>query len=223
MGRTPIGPRSSPSTSCSSAPRPTRWSRSTAQSLWQWSAARRPGSTCCAHWTTTSAPPSTTAYTPFAHTCSKWRVTARQRDTATRPQRVARRVSPSSAISRPEPTGSLTSSKANLDLGRSRYQVASLPSYKAPLKRVRLVGVSAPLKPYAQTCARLSGELQPDADRVARTSRVRSQVRPPTRRLLAGLMTAVPYSQIGEGPRIGPSPSSLLRGYCSASRVGVYD
>jgi predicted RNA polymerase sigma factor len=50
-----------------SAPRPTRSSRSTAQSPWRWSTARRPASTCCTRWTTTSAPPSTTASTPSAH------------------------------------------------------------------------------------------------------------------------------------------------------------
>ena len=55
--RTPTGRRSSPSTSCSSASRPTPWSPSTTPSRWRWSRARAPAWSCWPRWTPTTGWP----------------------------------------------------------------------------------------------------------------------------------------------------------------------
>ena len=74
--RTPTGRRSSPSTACSSASHPTRWSRSTTPSRSRWSTARRPGSTCSrALDADEPAWPATTVSTPSARTCWRWPAT----------------------------------------------------------------------------------------------------------------------------------------------------
>ena len=67
-GARPTGPRSSPSTTCSTGWRPTPWSRSTGPWPWPWSTGPRPGSTCSPPstatiaWSTTIGSPSVRAH-----------------------------------------------------------------------------------------------------------------------------------------------------------------
>ena len=111
-GRHRLARRSSRSTTCSSAWRRTRWSRSTAPSRSRWCTAREAGLDLLATLDgddRMAAPPP--PRTPCAPTCWRWPATRRRRGRATRRPPAGPRACPSSATSSHAPPGCATTDR----------------------------------------------------------------------------------------------------------------